>query len=199
MIDESLPLIDLHRHLDGNVRLQTIIDLSREHNIEIPETTIERLRPHVQVMGVEPNLVNWLNKLQWMIAVLADYKACQRIALENVLDAASEGIDYVELRFSPRFMAGPNQLDPVKVIEAVIEGVELGVSQTGIKVNLIGILSRTFGPEPCWEELEALLSFREHLVAIDLAGDELAMPAVLFREHFHKVRDSGFGSNCARW
>lgn len=191
-MNSSLPLIDLHRHLDGNVRLATILDLGRQHNVALPGSTLETLRPHVQVDGVMPDLVSWLNKLHWMIAVLGDMDACRRIARENVEDAHAEGIDYLELRFSPYFMAGPHRLDPARVVEAVVAGVEEGRARTGLKVKLIGILSRTFGPEACQIELEALLTQRAHLVALDLAGDEKNFPAELFREHFRRGRDAGW-------
>ena len=191
-MDAALPFIDLHRHLDGNVRLQTILDLGREHGIKLPGDNITSLRPHVQVNEVMPDLVTWLNKLHWMIAVLGDYDACRRIARENVEDAKAEGIDYIELRFSPYFMAGPNKLDPVKVVEAVVAGIEEGRAATGLKVKLIGILSRTFGPEACRIELEALLTQRAHLTALDLAGDEKNWPAELFVEHFRHGRDAGW-------
>ena len=191
-MDAALPLIDLHRHLDGNVRLETILDLGRRHGIKLPGDTAETLRPHVQVTGVMPDLVSWLNKLHWMIAVLGDYDACRRIARENVEDAQGEGLDYVELRFSPYFMAGPNRLDPAKVVEAVVTGIEEGRAKTGLKVKLIGILSRTFGPEACRVELEALLTQRAHLTALDLAGDEKNWPAELFVEHFKRGRDAGW-------
>ena len=191
-MNPKLPFIDLHRHLDGNVRLQTILDLGRQHNIRLPGDTIETLRPHVQVEGVLPDLITWLNKLNWMIAVLADYDACRRIARENVEDAQTEGIDYIELRFSPYFMAGPNKLNPAKVVEAVVAGVEEGRAKTGLKVKLIGILSRTFGAAACMTELDALLTQRGHLVALDLAGDEKNYPAELFTEHFKRGRDAGW-------
>ncbi len=191
-MDPTQPFIDLHRHLDGNVRLQTILDLGRQHNVKLPGDTIETLRPHVQVVGVMPDLVSWLNKLHWMIAVLGDYEACRRIARENVEDAKAEGLDYLELRFSPYFMAGPNRLDPVRVVEAVVAGVAEGIARTGLKVKLIGILSRTFGPEACRVELEALLTQRAHLTALDLAGDEKNWPAELFTEHFKRGRDAGW-------
>ena len=191
-MNPQLPFIDLHRHLDGNVRLQTILDLGRRHNIRLPGDTIETLRPHVQVTGVMPDLITWLNKLHWMIAVLGDYDACQRIARENVEDAKAEGLDYVELRFSPYFMAGPNGLKPVQVVEAVVAGILEGQAQTGLPVKLIGILSRTFGPEACQVELEALLTQRSHITALDLAGDEKNWPAELFVEHFKKGRDAGW-------
>jgi adenosine deaminase len=191
-MDPALPLIDLHRHLDGNVRLQTILELGRRHNIRLPGDTVETLRPHVQVDGVLPDLVTWLNKLHWMIAVLGDYDACRRIARENVEDAKAEGIDYLELRFSPYFMAGPNKLDPARVVEAVVAGVAEGRAMTGLKVNLIGILSRTFGPEACRVELEALLTQRGAITALDLAGDEKNWPAELFTGHFRRGRDAGW-------
>ena len=191
-VDPALPFIDLHRHLDGNVRLQTILELGRQHNIRLPGDTIEALRPHVQVDGVLPDLVTWLNKLHWMIAVLGDYDACRRIARENVEDAQAEGIDYLELRFRPYFMAGPNKLDPARVVEAVVAGVAEGRAKTGLKVNLIGILSRTFGPEACQIELEALLTRRAAITALDLAGDEKNWPAELFVKHFARGRDAGW-------
>lgn len=191
-MDPTLPFLDLHRHLDGNVRLQTILDLGRKHNIRLPGDTLETLRPHVQVTEVMPDLVTWLAKLHWMIAVLGDYDACRRIARENVEDAHAEGLDYVELRFSPYFMAGPNRLDPVRVVEAVVAGIEEGRARTGLPVKLIGILSRTFGPEACRIELAALLTQRAAIAALDLAGDEKNWPAELFVEHFKRGRDAGW-------
>ena len=191
-MDSAPPLIDLHRHLDGNMRLTTILDLARQHGIRLPADTPEGLRPHVQVMETVPDLLTFLKKFEWMIAVLADYAACQRIARENVEDAKREGIDYLELRFSPWFMATAHRLDPAKVTEAVVAGAAEGSRATGVKVKLIGILSRTFGADVCMAELEALLTQREHLVALDLAGDEKNYPAGLFVEHFKRGRDAGW-------
>ena len=192
MIDPALPRIDLHRHLDGNVRLATIIDLGAQHGIALPGTTIETLRPHVQVMGVMPDLVSWLDKLRWMTAVLVDLDACRRVARENVEDAQRDGLDYVELRFSPLFMARPHGLDPAAVVEAVIDGVAAGCASTGLLVKLIGILSRTFGPAACTAELDALLAHRRHITALDLAGDERNWPARLFIDHFRRGRAAGW-------
>jgi adenosine deaminase len=192
MIDPALPRIDLHRHLDGNVRLQTILDLGRRHNIALPGDSIETLRPHVEVSGVMPDLVAWLERLNWMTVVVADYDACRRIARENVEDAERDGLDYVELRFSPYFQARPHGLDPVGVVEAVLAGIDEGRALTGLKVNLIGILSRTFGPEACARELDALLTQRERIAALDLAGDEKRWPAELFERHFARGREAGW-------
>jgi adenosine deaminase len=192
MIDPTFPLIDLHRHLDGSIRLETILDLGRQHNLPLPAWEIETLRPHVQVTTPTPGVMSFLVKFEWMVGILADYDACRRVAYENVGDAAAEGIHYIELRFSPRFMAEPHGLDMTGVVEAVVAGVQEGARDFGVRTNLIGIISRTYGVEQGWGELDALISHQDHLVGLDLAGDEVNFPASLFKDHFAKARDVGW-------
>jgi adenosine deaminase len=198
MIDPTLPLIDLHRHLDGNVRLETILDLGRQHNLPLPAWDLEDLRPHVQVLDGPsgdvsmPGVMAFIAKFRWMTGVLVDHDACRRVAYENVEDAHREGLDYVELRFSPWFMAETHGLDPRGLVEAVVDGAEAGSRDFGLRVNLIGILSRTYGPGACWQELEALLAHRDRLVALDLAGDEANWSGEQFVPHFRRARDAGW-------
>ena len=192
MTDPDLPFIDIHRHLDGNLRLQTILDLGRKYNIPLPAVDVEGLRPHVQVTVPQPGVMSFIAKFHWPMAVLADPDACRRVAYENVEDARNEGLDYVELRFSPWFMAETHHLDPVAVVEAVVHGSRAGERDFGLKTNLIGILSRTFGPETATKELEALLSQSPYIVAIDLAGDEANFPARWFEPHFRRARAAGW-------
>ncbi|MEX1246853.1 MAG: adenosine deaminase [Anaerolineales bacterium] len=191
MLHKNFPLIDLHRHLDGSLRLQTILDLGRQHNLDLPAWELESLRPHVQVTEPQAGIMKFIEKFKWMIAVLADYDACRRVGYESVLDAKGEGIDYIELRFSPLFMAQQHGLDPSGVAEAVAAGVDQGALETGVKVNLIGILSRHFGAEMAMQELHALLAHRHQFVALDLAGDEANFPGLLFVEHFRLAREAG--------
>ncbi|EMS7118291.1 adenosine deaminase, partial [Escherichia coli] len=88
MIDTTLPLTDIHRHLDGNIRPQTILELGRQYNISLPAQSLETLIPHVQVIANEPDLVSFLTKLDWGVKVLASLDACRRVAFENIEDAA---------------------------------------------------------------------------------------------------------------
>ncbi|EJD6398688.1 MULTISPECIES: adenosine deaminase [Providencia] len=191
MINTRLPLTDLHRHLDGNIRPETILSLAEQHHIQLPATELEALRPHVQIIGQEADLVGFLSKLDWGVSVLADLDACRRVAFENVEDAFNAGIDYAELRFSPYYMAMKHHLPVEGVVEAIIDGVQASCKQFEIKINLIGILSRTFGQHACSTELQGLLAHRHHLCALDLAGDELGFPGELFESHFIKARDAG--------
>jgi adenosine deaminase len=192
MIDPNIPLIDLHRHLDGSIRLGTIIDLGRQHNLELPAWDIKGLRPYVQVTNPQPGVMAFIAKFEWMVGVLVDYASCKRVAYENVEDAKNEGLDYVELRFSPWFMAEPHGLAPDGVVEAVVEGVSLARREIGMKVNLLGVISRTYGPENARKELNALLKYRDKLVGIDLAGDEDNFPGELFADHMTTAREAGW-------
>ena len=133
----------------------------------------------------------FIERFEHMTAVLVDADACRRIAYENVEDAKREGIDYIELRYSPWFMAETHGMDPAEVMEACADGIRAAERDTGVRANIIGILSRTYGAETCMKELDAILAHRDHIVAVDLAGDEAQYPAHLFQEHFKRVRDAG--------
>ena len=194
------PLVELHRHLDGNVRLETVAELARRHRVELPALDAEGLRPHVQVTEREPDLMSFLAKFDCLRRVFVDYEAVRRVARENVEDAEREGIDYIELRFSPYFMAERYGLDPAGVVEAVCDGVDEALRAEGAsrpaglppRARLIGIVSRHYGPEVGWIELEAALAFRDRgVVALDLAGDEAGYPGHLFVEHFRRAREEG--------
>ncbi|XBS71903.1 adenosine deaminase [Acerihabitans sp. KWT182] len=191
MIDKTLPLTDIHRHLDGNIRAQTILELGRRFGLPLPADNLEELRTFVQVTRAEPDLVSFLQKLDWGVAVLGSLDACRRVAYENVADAAALGLDYSELRFSPYYMAMKHHLPLPGVVEAVIDGVRAGCDDHDITVRLIGILSRTFGEDACTQELDAILSGGDGIVALDLAGDELGFPGSLFLNHFNRARDAG--------
>jgi adenosine deaminase len=191
MIDNTLPLLDLHRHLDGNIRPTTIWQLAAQNNITLPTTTFEAFIPHVQVQDSEADLLAFLKKLDWGVAVLKSIDDVKRVAYENVEDAFNAGLHYAELRFSPYYMAMSHHLSITDVVAAIIDGVQSGMKSFNIKINLIGILSRTFGVKQCQLELEALLTYKDQLVAIDLAGDEYNFPGELFTDHFKQVRNSG--------
>lgn len=188
----GFPLVELHRHLDGNVRLETVLDLGRRHGLSLPARTAEELRPFVQITEREPSLVAFLAKFEVLQRVMVDYDAVRRITRENLEDAAAEGIDYLELRFSPWFMAEKHRLDPAGIVSVVCDTVAEAAETVPVRAKLIGILSRTYGAEIAHRELDAVLEGQGRgLVAVDLAGDEAHYPGDLFVEHFARVRDAG--------
>ena len=188
--DTSLPLLDLHRHLDGNIRPGTIWALGQENGIQLPAHSLSELLPHVQIQKSEPDLLSFLAKLDWGVKVLKTLDNVKRVAYENVEDVYNAGLSYAELRFSPYYMSMTHQLPIADVVAAVIDGVSLGQKDFPVKINLIGILSRTFGVQHCTDELNAILTHKEHIVGLDLAGDETNFPCDMFIDLFKKARDN---------
>ena len=186
------PLVELHRHLDGNVRTATVLDLARRHGLELPAWTVEELTPYVQITEREPSLVHFIAKFALLRRVMVDYDAVRRIVRENLEDAAREGIDYIELRFSPYFMGEEHGLDTYGVVEAACDALEEARGTIPVRAQLIGIISRHYGPEIGRIELAAALRGRERgVVALDLAGDEAGFPGDLFVRHFQEAREGG--------
>ena len=192
MINKDLPLVDLHRHLDGNILPETIWKIAEKNSIKLPAESLEELIPLTQIQDQTSDLLAFLQKLDYGVSVLATLDDCYTVAYENMLDAKRQGLDYVELRFSPYYMSMNHNLNMADVVAAVIDGVRTGEKDTGVKTNLIGILSRTFGAETCMAELESLLAHKDKIIALDLAGDEINYPAQMYKEHFNKGRDAGW-------
>jgi len=190
MMDCTLPLLDLHRHLDGNIRPATIWQLAEKNGIALPTTQFVDFIPYVQIQHSESDLLAFLKKLDWGVAVLKDLDDVKRVAYENVEDAFNAGLTYAELRFSPYYMSMNHNLPISDVVAAVIDGIQMGMKDFNVKINLIGILSRTFGVEHCQFELDALLNNKQHLIAVDLAGDEYNFPGELFVDHFKQVQNA---------
>lgn len=191
MIDHTLPLVDLHRHLDGNINPATVWDLAQQHNIKLPGSTVDEFTPHAQIQDQTSDLLAFLQKLDYGVSVLANLDAVYRVAYENVKDAKLHGLDYTELRFSPYYMARAFNLDMAEVVNVVADAVASASKEFKVKTNLIGILSRTFGSEICQQELIAILTHKDKITALDLAGDELNYPAEMFVGHFKQARDAG--------
>lgn len=186
------PLVDLHRHLDGNIRLTSILDFALQHGFPLPADNVKSLSNFVYIQDQTSDLLAFLKKVDIGVSMLGSIDNCRRIAYENVIDAISEGLDHVELRFSPYYMARTHKLPIDAVVEAVVEAVESANKEHQYNAKLIGILSRSFGVEACQKELDAILGASSStIVGLDLAGDEKNYPAKMFIEHFTKARDAG--------
>src|SRR5258706_10667084 len=187
------PPVDLPRPLDGNVRLATVLDIARRHGIPLPAADIEGLRPYAQVHGAVASLMDFLAKFDLLKEIFVDAEAIERIAYENLEDAVAEGIDYIELRFSPAFMGLRHGLAPRDVTGAICAGLRAARGRLPVQAQLIVIMSRHLGEERCWEELEAAIACQDQgIVAVDLAGDEANFPGERFRRHFERARAAGF-------
>jgi adenosine deaminase len=139
-----------------------------------------------------PDILRIMPRFDLLRQIFVDYDVCRRVTYECIEDAVNEGLDYVELRFSPFFMAELHALEPMSVTAAVCEAWQEADRNFPLRSRLIAILSRTYGPENCQMELKAALAYRDKgIVGLDLAGDEARWPAHLFKDHFDQARSAG--------
>jgi adenosine deaminase len=188
----GVPRADLHRHLEGSIRLATVLEIALRWHQPLPAEGLTGLRRAVYMTQPSADILDIMPRFDLLRQALVDLDACRRVTLECIEDAACEGLAYVELRFSPLFMAEPHHLDPMSVTAAVCEAWQEAHGRWPIESRLIVILSRTYGPQQCQVELEAALAYRSRgVVGLDLAGDEARWPARLFAGHFRRAKEAG--------
>src|SRR6185436_19712724 len=120
----ALPKVDLHRHLEGSVRLSTIIDLHRQAGFELPADTPRELAPYALVTEPVESLEAALKAFGYAQRSFVDLDAVRRIAREAVEDLAHDNVRLAELRFSPDFMCQVGGLDWDDAFAALRAGVE---------------------------------------------------------------------------
>lgn len=190
---QALPKIELHRHLEGSLRLQSLVDIAREHPIDVPGVSIEALRPLVQMMPDEARTFqNFLAKFHTLRQFYVSPRVIERLTHEVVEDAALDNVRYLELRFTPRALCNVIDCQVSYIIPLVCDAVQAAAQLYGIQVNLIVSMNRHESVELGEEILKAALANRDRgVVGLDLAGDEANFSAMPFRSIFLRARAEG--------
>lgn len=183
--------VDLHRHLEGAVRLQTLIDLYREAGDPLPESTPAELAPRAQVLEPMESLEAVLAFFGIAQRAFRDAGAVERIAAEAVEDLARDGVRLAELRFSPDFMCRPHDLDWDEAMEAILRGTERAAREHDVAIGLIAIFSRSYGMESLRRTVAFALRWRERLVGFDLADEERSNPPSRYVDALAPIREAG--------
>ena len=183
--------VDLHRHLEGAMRLQTIIDLYREAGDPLPETTPQELAARAQVLRPLASLEEALRVLELVQGSFRSIHAVERIAAEAVEDLAIDRVPLAELRFSPEFFFGPGDLDWDEAMEALVAGVTRAAAEHDVAVGLIAIFSRDYGLASAERTVAFTLRHRDRLIGFDIAGDEPPYPPARYRDVVAPIREAG--------
>lgn len=187
----QFPKIELHRHLEGSLRLETLLDLADLHGQSLPANTPQDLAPYAQVLQPMASLQEVLDAFELFQNAFRSLEAVERLTFEAVEDAAIDGVRLLELRFSPGFMAQPAALDWDAMMAAVLRGVARARAQHDIEVGLIAIVSRSLGPASARETVAFALRWRQDLVGFDLADAEDMWPAEAFADELVPLHDVG--------
>ncbi len=188
----SLPKVDLHRHLEGSLRLDTLAEIALEHGIDLPSYDIEQLRPYVQVTDDPPDFHRFLEKFRLLRRFYTSKEAVQRVTREAILDAADDNIRYLELRFNPVALSRVQNFPLDDVVNWVEEAVAMVQEETETRTCLILQIGRDEPLTVAQEIIDIAIAHQGPLVrGIDLAGDEVHYPAHLFSKPFDKARAEG--------
>jgi adenosine deaminase len=188
------PKAELHVHLDGCLRPTTMLELARAQGVQLPADTPDGLARALHVKHAK-SLEEYLTKYVITLSVMQTAAALERIAYEFVVDAAADGLRYVEVRYSP--LLHRPALTLAQAIEAPLAGIKRGEAETGSKVGLIVCGIRTRPPTESLELARAAAEYRTAgVVAFDLAGPERGYPARDHAAAFAYAAQHGMACTC---
>ncbi|MBX3169916.1 MAG: adenosine deaminase [Candidatus Eremiobacteraeota bacterium] len=186
---EHMPKTELHTHLEGAVRPDTILELAQVYNIELGAANVEELKKKIQMRPGE-NLLDFLKKFDPFRFVFDHPESLRRVAYEMVEEEAREGVVYSEIRINP--VKREDVLSIEGVLDAVLEGMQQASEDYGIESRLIVSLNRSYPLESAMRVARAAAARKDRgVVAMDLAGDEVHHPASKFKEVFDYAQSQG--------
>jgi adenosine deaminase len=191
---KAIPKIDLHRHLEGSLRLESLLEIARTYKLDVPHESLEQLRPLVQVTNDPPDHEVFLNKFEILRHFYRSPEIIHKLVYETVADAAKDNIYYLELRFSPQALARVRRFSLVDVTDWVIQAVQQAGKDFDIQVGLIITLVRHDPLEQAKKVADIAFDYAgKGIVGIDLAGNEVKFPPGPFTPIFKKAKEVGLG------
>lgn len=185
---QKLPKTDLHVHLDGSMRIETVLELAREQNIKLPADTPEGLRQHLRLGKKTGSLVEYLKAFDVTLQVLQVKDALYRAAYELASDAAAENVRYMEVRYSPMLHTRQG-LRLTTVVETVLRGLQDARLEHGITTRLILCGIRNISATSSLRMAELVVAYKGRgVVGFDLAGAEYDYPPKDHQDAFALVR-----------
>lgn len=186
-----MPKVDLHRHLEGSLRLSTLIDVAREYDLNLPD--LDNLQSMVQVTQTDPHTSqNFLSKFEVLRQFYLSPQIITRITDEAIADAAADNVRYLELRFTPSTLARSGNYPLGEVMDWVIAATLSAQARYGITTRLIASVNRHESVNLA-AEVAQLAADRvdSAIVGLDLAGDEANFSAAPFAPIFREAGQDG--------
>jgi adenosine deaminase len=182
-----IPKAELHCHLDGSVRPATLLELGREYKVAMPRDSADALRDYMVVSDAK-SLEDYLERFEVTVSVMQTADAIERIAYELGMDAAADGVRYLEVRNAP-ILNSRGSLEMGEALEAQIRGLERAEREGGIIARSIVCSLRQLPPETSLELAQLAAAYRNRgVVAFDLAGGEAGFPASAHGDAFAYAR-----------
>ncbi len=176
----SIPKAELHCHLEGAIRTQTLIDVAREYNLPLPSYDLNGLNEHVKVHDQLSDLHAVLEAFTIARNSIASPRIIERIAWELFEDAALQNIHLFEVRFSPDWAFSGHHLDWDECLQGLLRAKNRAERDFDLAIGLIAITSRSLGPASCVKTVDWAIRHKDHILGVDLADSETDFPIVDF-------------------
>lgn len=189
---QQIPKTDLHVHLDGSLRLSTILELAEQQKVRLPggADDEDKLAKAIHMGEICHDLNDYLTAFDVTLSVLQTEEALYRAAFELGEDMAKENVRYTEIRYSP-LLHTQNGLSYPVIVEAVAEGLREAKRRYGIMSGQIICGIRHVTAEASLRMAELCVAFKNKgAVGFDLAGGEADNPPKEHRDAFYLVRNN---------
>jgi adenosine deaminase len=187
----DLPKTEIHLHLEGAIRTQTIIDVARVHGLDLPTHAAAELDRHVKIYDQMRDLQAVLDAFNIFQRSIASPEVVERIAWELFEDSAKQNIKLFEVRFSPDWAFHRHNLDWDACLEGLLRAKARAEKEFDMAIGYIAITSRGMGADSCVKTVDWAIRHRDHILGVDLADGELLFPMGDFVKPILKAKDAG--------
>jgi adenosine deaminase len=187
----TLPKTEIHIHLEGSIRTQTIIDIARGYNLELPAYEASELDRHVKVYDQMRDLAAVLEAFAIFQNSITSPAVVERIAWELFEDSARQNIRLTEVRFSPDWAFHGHHLDWDACLDGLLRAKERAEREFDLAIGYIAITSRSMGPDSCTKTVDWAIRHREHILGVDLADAEDLFPIHEFARPVLRAKEAG--------
>jgi len=192
---KKLPKVELHRHLEGSLRLNTMLEVAHKHGLDLPTEDPPYLKSLVQINHWDPlTFENFLSKFDTIRLFYRSPEVIRRVTREAIADAAEDNIRYFELRFTPVALSKVGGFPMEEVMDWVITTAKEASKKYGVKTRLIASVNRHESTDLAEEVAQiAVDRMKDGIVALDLAGNEAEFSAEPFAVIFKEAKKAGLG------
>jgi len=187
----DLSKAEIHIHLEGSIRTQTLIDVAKEYNLNLPSYEAGELDKHVKIYDQMRDLHTVLEAFAIFQNSITSPKIVERIAWELFEDSAKQNIKLLEVRFSPDWAFHGHHLDWDACLDGLLQASDRAEREFDMAIGFIAITSRSMGPESCVKTVDWAIRHKGDILGIDLADSERDFPLRDFVPSVMKAKDAG--------
>jgi adenosine deaminase len=187
---DRLPKVELHCHVEGTMRPDTVVDLARKNGIELPTSDPTELYRY--------SSLDTFLEIFWLVqSTLGSREDWARLAYESIVDGAAHGLVYRETFFTPARHLDAGQ-DLADIVAGLAEGLGAAEAETGARAMLIADIDRAYGGAAGLAMVERLVELRragspgvERVIGVGLDSTELGVDPTDFAEAFEMAGRAG--------